>query len=219
MEIQEITLVFELLAAVAFGFSGAFLAIRKGYDLFGVLTLSVITTMGGGLVRDLIIGKIPPSAFMDPSYVICGVIAGMIAFFYFRFFAHKVRGHIFRQITYWVEVFDAVGLGLYTILGVQTAAEYWSKNAFLVISVGVLTGVGGGLLRDVLSRTEPSIFRKELYAIPSIIGATIFYHTRYAIDYNLSYYGCVLFILVVRLLAVKYHLKLPAVRYRKLPTE
>ena len=215
MDRAEITFIFEMLAAVAFAFSGAFLAIRKRYDLFGVMTLAVLTTMGGGLMRDLIIGKIPPSAFTNPSYVIAGSLTGIVTFVYFRFFDDKIKKHVFARIAYWIQLFDAVGLGLYTMLGVQTAVEYWPKNPFLVISVGVLTGVGGGLIRDVLSRTEPSIFKKELYAIPSIIGAILFYYTRYKFDYYLSYYGCALFIFVMRMLAVKYNLKLPAAQYYK----
>ena len=215
MDREEITFIFEMLAAVAFGFSGAFLAIRKRYDLFGVITLAVITTAGGGLMRDLIIGKIPPAAFVHPSYAIAGFISAIITFLYFQFFDNKVKRHIFNRIAYWIELFDAIGLGLYTMLGVQTAAEYWSKNPFLVISVGVLTGVGGGLMRDVLSRTEPYIFKKELYAIPSIVGAALFYYTRYWGDYYVSYYGCALFIFAIRMLAVKYKIKLPAIQYRK----
>ncbi len=216
MNREEITFIFEMLAAVAFGFSGAFLAIRKGYDLLGVITLAVITTVGGGLMRDLIIGKIPPAAFVHPSYVIAGMSSALLSFLYFRFLDNKVKRHIFHRIAYWIDLFDAIGLGLYTMLGVQTAAEYWPKNPFLVISVGVLTGVGGGLLRDILSRTEPYIFKKELYAIPSILGATLFYYTRYQWDYNISYYGSAVFVFMIRMLALKYKIRLPAIQYRKM---
>jgi uncharacterized membrane protein YeiH len=165
VSVDLLTYVLELIGILAFATSGALLAIRLRFDVVGVLVLAETTALGGGVLRDLIIGATPPAAFVDPLYLAIPALAACTAFFF--------HPHIERLGTA-VLVFDAGGLGLYTVAGTLKALDAGLGVAQAAI-LGVTTAVGGGVLRDVLARQTPELFKTDtvLYAVPAAVGAII----------------------------------------------
>ena len=179
MNTELFMLVMDIIGTVAFAVSGAFAGIRKKMDIFGVNILALLTATGGGIIRDLVTGTTPPAAFTNPFFVIIAAVAANITFI-FVYWKHKSKRDfsektisVYDKLFFW---FDTVGLAAFTADGVHTGllSEH-AGNAFLVIFLGVVTGVGGGVLRDVLSLEMPVIFVKHIYACASIIGAAIVY--------------------------------------------
>jgi uncharacterized membrane protein YeiH len=156
----------ELLGLFVFGVSGAMLAVRKRFELVGVTSLALVTALGGGVVRDLVLGDTPPRAFRDVAYLIVPLAAALLVFG-----AHTL---ISRWLHRSVVVFDAAGLGLFTVTGAVKASAY-STTAVGAVLLAVVTAVGGGILRDVLANDQPQLFQPEsrLYAIPATAGATL----------------------------------------------
>lgn len=156
----------ELLGLFVFAISGSMLAVRKRFEIVGLTSLALVTAMGGGVLRDLVLGDTPPLAFRDIWYFVVPLGAAAIAFI-----AH---GPIDRHLHRSVLVFDAIGLGLFTVTGAVKAASY-GTTAIGAVALAVVTATGGGILRDVLANDQPQIFRPEstLYAIPAATGATI----------------------------------------------
>ena len=159
--------IFEIVGTVSFAISGAMEAIRHKMDLFGVVMLGVITATGGGVLRDVVIGAIPPRVFRDPLCAILAAIVALAVFIALRCFqtsaAHFAR---VRELLYFAA--DTAGLAAFTVLGIESAG---GGNGALLLFVGIITGVGGGVLRDVLAGSVPSIFRKHIYALASAAGA------------------------------------------------
>ena len=160
---------FEILGTIAFAVSGAVVAISKKMDIFGVAILGMTTAVGGGILRDLILGITPPAAFQSPGYALTSIAVSMLVFL-----------PPVRRLLHWNEklydtallLFDAIGLGIFTVIGVQTAYIATGElNAFLAIFVGVVTGCGGGVMRDVFAVSPPYIFVKHFYATASLLGA------------------------------------------------
>lgn len=168
---DELIFAFEMIGTVAFALSGAMTAIRKNMDLFGVMILGVVTACGGGLTRDIILGKTPPALFMTPVYVIVAAITSVIVFIpVIRRWLMKSHLAFERMLL----LMDSLGLGVFTMVGMRVAYGCGYENgAFLVVSVGVITGVGGGLMRDVFAGDKPYIFVKHIYACASILGAIL----------------------------------------------
>lgn len=156
----------DLIGVFAFALSGGLLAVRKSYELVGVVALATVTALGGGVTRDLILGATPPIAFENLWYLVVPLIAAA-----FVFVGHE---QIDRRLHRSVMLFDAAGLGLFCVTGAVKAAAF-GASAVGAVLIGVITAVGGGILRDVLADEQPSIFRPEstLYAIPAAIGATV----------------------------------------------
>jgi uncharacterized membrane protein YeiH len=158
-----VTLGLNLAGTLAFGLSGGILAVRKRMDLFGVLVLSVATGLGGGIMRDLVLGHVPPATLVDWRYLAAAGLGGLIVFVSF--------GKIVRHGRFLTE-FDAIGLSIFTVTGTTIALSAGLSPAAAVL-LGMLTGVGGGVLRDVLAAEVPLIFRSEIYAVASMLGSTI----------------------------------------------
>jgi uncharacterized membrane protein YeiH len=157
------TLVLNLIGTFAFGLSGGILAVRRKMDLFGVLVLSVATGLGGGIMRDLILGRTPPTTLVDWRYLAAAGVAGLLVFF------------DFRQIVRWsrfVIAFDATGLAIFTVTG-TTIALSAGLGPVPAALLGMLTGIGGGALRDILAAEVPLVLRSEIYAVASLLGAII----------------------------------------------
>ena len=154
---------FEIIGTVAFSVSGAMTGLKKNMDIFGVMILGVVTAIGGGVTRDLILGITPPGTFGHPVYAIVATVTAIITFLpaIRRLLTSNQHVHDFVLL-----ILDSLGLGVFTVVGIQTG-----RGAFLVVFVGVITGVGGGVLRDVLAREKPYIFVKHIYACASIAGA------------------------------------------------
>jgi uncharacterized membrane protein YeiH len=153
----------DLLGIFVFALSGATLAVDKRLDLFGVLMLAGVAAIGGGLLRDVLLGALPPAAIRDGRYLIVPLAAGAIAFVATR--------HV-RRLSAAVRLFDAAGLGLFVATGTTKALALGLGPAGAV-AVGTLAGIGGGLLRDVLVGEVPIVLRRELYAVPAVLGGVV----------------------------------------------
>ena len=169
--IEQFIWVVNLIGTVAFAASGALTGMKKGMDLFGVCMLGLVTAVGGGVIRDLILGLTPPMAFQDPTSAL--VALGVSAVFILS----RVREPLmyapalFILRLFWM---DSLGLGAFTVVGVQLAYESVAEpTMFLVVFVAVVTGVGGGVLRDQLAGDTPYIFVKHVYASASLAGALL----------------------------------------------
>lgn len=161
----DIFMIFEIIGTVAFAVSGACVAIEKKMDIFGVVILGLTTSVGGGIVRDVILGEIPPVAFRKPVYSIIAIVVSLIVFI------PKIRGIAEKQNNLLLIIMDSIGLGVFTIVGVRAGMPH--DNIYLAVFVGVVTGVGGGVVRDLFAGNTPYIFVKHFYACASLIGAVI----------------------------------------------
>lgn len=206
-------LILEIIGTISFAISGAVVAIKAKFDIFGVAFVGVITAMGGGIVRDILIGRCPPAVFTNFSIFLIAVISAIFTFI----IVYKNKSHftMFEGILEYINnFFDAVGLAAFSVMGTEVAFVFGvSDNMFLAVTLGVLTGVGGGIFRDVLTDTTPYIFKKHIYAIASIIGACVYYLLRISFN-NLALISAVSMVLVVaiRMLATKYHWSLPKIK-------
>ncbi|MBQ3046799.1 MAG: trimeric intracellular cation channel family protein [Clostridia bacterium] len=200
----------EILGVIAFSISGALVAIRSKFDIFGVLVVGVITAVGGGITRDILVGQLPPKIF-DNAYLVAVAALSAVLTFVLAYFKGKKFFIIQEKIEAINNYFDALGLAVFTVMGVETTLNYgFSYNILICITMGVITGVGGGLMRDIFTRSKISIFTKHVYALASIVGATIFYILRIKIQFaTISTLVGVLVIFVLRLFATKYHWELP----------
>ena len=165
--------VMEIIGTIALASSGAMLAIQKGMDLFGVCVLGVTTAVGGGLVRDIILGITPPNMFQKPIYTVVALAVSLILFFAIYFNPKVLDKKIVALYDHIMLIFDAIGLGIFTIVGINTALNAGYEQKFLLVFVGVVTGVGGGLMRDVMAQVKPYILTKHIYACASIAGAIL----------------------------------------------
>ncbi|MBE5807051.1 MAG: trimeric intracellular cation channel family protein [Clostridiales bacterium] len=204
---MHIILLFEIIGTVAFAVSGASVGIQKKMDIFGVAILGLTTAVGGGIVRDLILDVAPPVAFQEPLLPLIAIAASLILFL------SKVRGalmHMQKVYDILLLCMDSLGLGLFTVVGVQVAqGTIASPNDFLVTFVGVLTGVGGGILRDVFAGDTPHVFVKHFYASASIIGAWTCALMWPAAGATPSMVAGAVAVIVLRMLAARYHWSLP----------
>jgi len=191
---------FEVIGTIAFAISGALVGIEKKLDLFGIIFLSITTAVGGGIYRDIIIGRTPPIAFVNPTSSIISIITALIVFA-----CNEKVGRFQKVIT----ISDALGLGVFTAIGCRTAVLHGANNGFLVIAMGLGTGVGGGILRDVFVKNIPFILKKDIYAVASIIGALCYYHIHSYLPDILSLYICFAIIFIIRIISIKYKLNLP----------
>lgn len=161
----------ELIGTVAFAISGAVVGIQKKMDIFGVAILAMTTAVGGGIIRDIILNITPPAAFRNPVFTLSSIGVGIIVFVVCRHHFEMQKHAVYDVL---LRIMDAIGLSLFTVIGVETAYIHVADaNAYLAIFVGVLTGVGGGILRDVLAGNTPYVFVKHFYACASLIGAIV----------------------------------------------
>lgn len=196
-------LILELTGAAAFAVSGALTGIRKNMDIFGVCILGVTVAVGGGVLRDIILGATPPAMFQNPIYTITAIAACFIIFI------PSVRGFVSRSSILML-VTDSIGLGIFTVSGAMRAFETTpDAGLFLPVFVGVVTGVGGGLLKDIMAGNTPDIFVKHIYATASIAGAVLFCILRAFAGRYISMLAATGFIIAVRLLASHFEWSLP----------
>lgn len=194
--------VIDILGTFSFAVSGAFFAMEKKLDPFGVLILSFVTAIGGGTLRDIMIGNLPVGWLRDGTATIV-IFMGAIGSMFFSQWLKKINATLF--------LFDALGLGLFTIIGIEKGMEM-NFSMGVCIALGTITASFGGVIRDVLLNHVPLIFRKEIYALASITGGLIYYLlTQTALNDDAAKIICILLILVIRLLAVKYKLSLPVI--------
>ena len=168
---ERLILIFEMIGTISFALAGAMTGLKKEMDLFGVCVLGVTTAVGGGIIRDLILGQTPPAAFREPTSVLVAILVSIIVFF------PAVRRLFYRNKRLYEHVLllaDSAGLGIFTVCGARVAMEAGDgANRFLVIFVAALTGVGGGVLRDLFAGNRPYIFIKHVYACAALLGAVV----------------------------------------------
>ncbi|MFI1578672.1 trimeric intracellular cation channel family protein [Embleya sp. NPDC020630] len=162
---HQLQQVLDLLGIFVFAAAGALMAVRKNFDVIGITLLAEVTALGGGVIRDVIIGAVPPAAFTDLGYFGTPLLAAGLVFF-----LHPQVERIMSAI----DVLDAAGLGLFCVIGTAKAYAY-GLNPIPAAALGVTTAVGGGALRDVLAREVPMVLRwdKEIYTFPALLGAGI----------------------------------------------
>jgi uncharacterized membrane protein YeiH len=197
-------LALDLTGTFAFALNGALTAIRTvRLDIVGVITLAMITAIGGGIVRDVLINALPPATFRDWRYLAVAAGGGLVAF---------VLGLWLDKLIVPITVLDAIGLGLFAVTGASKALGY-GLGAGQAVILGAITGVGGGTIRDVLIRQVPTVLTSGLYAIPALAAAAITVATDRAGVYGLpAALGAAVACFVIRMLGVRYGLNAPHVR-------
>lgn len=212
--IDNIVFALELIGTIAFAVSGATLGVKKGMDMMGIAILGLTTGVGGGILRDLIVGQNPPLTFRNPVYLVVSIIISLIIFL------PAVRKWIFGNSALYeiiMLIMDSIGLGIFTVSGIEAAYSATSIHGIILLSfVGVITGVGGGVLRDIMAGDRPYIFVKHFYASASLIGAIfcIVFWNKIGPGFSMTIGASI--IVVLRLLAAKYRWSLPKVDIKTL---
>jgi len=192
--------IIDILGTISFAVSGAFLAMEKKLDPFGVLVLSFVTAIGGGTLRDIMIGNLPVNWLLNETATIV-IFCSAIATMFFDRYLKKFPITLF--------LFDALGIGLFTIIGLEMAiAKDFSMG--VCIALGTITACFGGVLRDVLLNEVPLLFRKEIYALACIIGGLFYLLLKQVdLDADIAKIICILIIFIIRVVAVRFKLSLP----------
>ncbi len=203
MSEEAFILLFDLFGTMVFALTGAVKGVRIRLDFLGVLVFAITVGCGGGMVRDMLLGATPVAAFQNGYYVGVCIITGILVFLFAPYFVGKWKVLLYA---------DAVGLGVFTAIGVQKAAM---MGVGLVgqVTCGVLTAVGGGVIRDVFSREIPMVLTSDFYATASILGALIYCNLeKTAIGPSGAFYICFGSVFLMRVLAIKCNIKLPVAR-------
>lgn len=203
---ETLLFIFEIMGTVAFAASGAITALSKKMDIFGVVTLGLVTAVGGGVFRDIILCNTPPVTFRNPVYALVAIGVSIVLFI------PSVRKFLFKNQKVYESimlVMDSTGLGIFTVVGIETSILAGHDSAFLLIFVGMITGTGGGIIRDILAGNTPYIFVKHFYACASLIGAIVCIALwRLAFPALAIALGS-LVIFLLRILAARFHWSLP----------
>jgi len=201
--------IFEIIGTIAFAISGAVEGVKHDLDAFGVIICGIVTATGGGIIRDLMIGQIPPNALLDSRFVVMAIVTSIIVFL----IAWKYKQAFLDYLTQnrLVNFADNVGLATFTIIAIERCLPSFSDNISVLLFVGVITGTGGGVLRDLFTNTIPVIFRKRVYAVASLIGAIIFIFTYSIIGNTASSLISMTIIVIIRVCSSKYKWSIPKV--------
>ena len=194
----------EILGTIAFAISGAMVACKKRMDLFGVLFLGGVTALGGGTIRDVLLGHFPPNMFYSFKFLLIVILAYR---YHEKYVANEER---MNQIN---NILDAIGLAAFVVTGTQAAISAgYADNPFLCIFLGTTTGVGGGVLRDIMCQETPAILRKHVYAVAAIIGGLVYYlMCHFGLESTLATASSMMVTVVIRLLATKFRWSLPKI--------
>jgi uncharacterized membrane protein YeiH len=196
--------ILDLFGTMAFAVTGAFKAIEHKVDIMGVVVLSIITGIAGGVIRDITLGRFPPAAIINPSYLIVTLASAIVIFFLYRHL--KIHWNLFLK-------FDAVGLGVFTIIGATIAYNLFGLNILIMTFAGILTAVGGGIVRDVLVNEVPIVLVKEIYASASFVGIITFFTILImGINLNIATIPSIAIVILIRLVSVRYNWNLPRAR-------
>lgn len=203
----------EIIGTIAFACSGAMAGIRSKMDIFGVCVLGVITSVGGGMIRDIMLGIIPPSIFYHPVYLVVAVVSSCFIFIAFIIGRKHRHEHIALIYDTLMLIMDTIGLAIFTVLGVNTGiSQGFADQTVLLAFVGTITGVGGGLLCDMMAGIPPAIFVKHVYASASIVGSIAV-----AASYNMIGPESAMFVgfctvILIRFLAIYFKWNLPRIK-------
>lgn len=204
------SLAIELLGVIAFAISGAMVAIRRKTDLFGVLLLAIITACGGGLTRDVVFSFSPPAVFNSQHHIIICLLVALLVFMCAKAFK-KFYLENETKIEHINDIFDALGLGIFAVIGVKVALQHgYAESALISISCGAITCICGGMLRDVLTNSTPFVLVKRIYAIAAIAGASAYYVMfLFEINDNLAIIIGTLVTFILRILAITFKWHMP----------
>jgi uncharacterized membrane protein YeiH len=153
----------DMIGTFVFALSGAVAGVRRGLDLFGVLVVSIVAAVFGGVTRDILIGSVPPDALRHPHYILLAIVAGLLTFRWYPLIA---------RFTYSVRLFDAVGLALFAVTGTEKALHH-GLDGLAAALLGMVTGIGGGVVRDILLAEVPVVLRSDIYAVAALAGALV----------------------------------------------
>lgn len=193
--------ILDLLGTVAFAISGALAAMNRRLDLFGIFIIAFVTSIGGGTLRDILLGRNPVTWMENTLYI---YLIGVVTFFaiVFRYKLDHLKKSLF--------LFDTIGLGVFTITGVELGVQN-NLDPIISIAIGAMTGTFGGVIRDILCNEIPVIFRKEIYATASIMGGLAFVILyEMGVNTDVIYIVTSLIVIIIRLIVVKYHISLPS---------
>lgn len=200
-------LILEIIGTVSFAASGAIVAVKKSMDIFGVCILGVTAAVGGGMIRDIILGLTPPSALVNSRYIVISILVSLLIFIPFirKIITAKPLLYEFLMLAA-----DSLGLGVFTVYGLKVGIESgFSENPLLLIFISVVTGVGGGVLRDIFAGERPYIFKKHIYACAAIAGALLSYILWQPFGQGVSMVSGLILIVAIRFLAAKFRWSLP----------
>ena len=210
---ENIIFITEIIGTIAFAASGAMIAIRKELDLFGIIMLGTITAVGGGILRDIIIGRIPPNTFVNPVYIATAALTSVLLFIIFYKAPSLLDSKHIGTFEKILNIFDAIGLGAFTVIGIDAGIDKgYGEYLFLLIFLGVTTGIGGSIMRDIMAGEIPYVLKKQIYACASIAGACLYVIFLQFSQSYLSMLISALLVVVVRMLASQFDWNLPAVR-------
>lgn len=199
MDYQSIiTFFMEMAGTVAFAASGAMVVgVERNMDIFGVSVLGVVTAVGGGMIRDIVLGIIPPNVFTNPVYALVATITSCVVFLVFYWKRQLLEGHMRFTYDRVMLVMDSIGLGIFTVVGVNTGIRSGYMDNVSLAFLGTITGVGGGLMRDMMAGVPPYIFVKHIYACASIVGAVVcVYMNRFVGNVEAMMVACFVIILI-----------------------
>ncbi|WP_298284796.1 trimeric intracellular cation channel family protein [Acidocella sp.] len=161
--LNDLIEILDWVGTLAFALSGGLLGVRKRFDLFGVLFLSFVVAVAGGMMRDVLIGALPPAAITDTHYFLISIGGGLLTFYWYPRVA---------TLQHQILLFDMVGLALFAVIGAQKALDY-GINPLMAAIMGMLTGIGGGMARDVLAGEVPFVLRADLYAVAALAAGAV----------------------------------------------
>ncbi len=212
MSFTNFVTILEMIGSAAFAVSGVVVAKKKKMDIFGAVILGCMTAVGGGFIRDLILGITPPSMFKNPMYVLCAFVFSLLTFMIEykeigELEKHKNVSDLLLNIT------DTIGLAIFAIMGARTAIENgYVDNRFLCIFVGTLTGIGGGIFRDMLAGEMPLIMKERVYGVAAIIGSMVFVYSFQFIGELYAMVVSFVCTVLIRYCAIHYRWNLPRLK-------
>lgn len=200
----------EIIGIISASISGSIIAIKSSLDLFGIIFCAVLTALGGGVIRDILISSLPPRAFYNHIYLLTSALTSVAVYIIYRILAKK-KAIKNENIHKFFLLFDAIGIASFTVSGVNIGlTSGHAENAFLCVFLGMTTAVGGGIMRDMMTARVPMVLHEEIYATASIAGGMIYYACyHFGLGDALSMYLSMLMIVLIRMLSIKYHWSLP----------
>ena len=200
---------FDMIGTIAFAVSGALVGVARKMDIFGMTVLALATAIGGGIVRDVLLGYFPPNSLRNVVYVTVVLAVTVIVFLIYN---SRYRKHAMgprSRASYLLA--DALGLASFTVTGASAGFKLYPELPIFIVLLGTITAVGGGIIRDMLAQRIPSVLKEDVYALPSIIGGIVYYLMVTSSWDSMAVYGAFTVVLVIRLLAIKYNWSLPKV--------
>ena len=201
--------IFDMIGTIAFAVSGALVGVSRKMDIFGMTVLALATAIGGGIVRDVLLGYFPPNSLRNIVYVTVVLVVTVIVFLIYN---SRYRKHAMgprSRASYFLA--DALGLASFTVTGASAGFKLYPELPIFIVLLGTITAVGGGIIRDMLAQRIPSVLKEDVYALPSIIGGIVYYLMVTSSWDSMAVYGAFTVVLVIRLLALKYNWSLPKV--------